>query len=293
MFKILDLEALLALNSKEYSAYMNKVIRAVCLLAMISLAGCWLELYFTGEHIGRIFEIGKAFGSLAAIFSLVIVLMQTCIARTHKQTSIDLQKSYKAIELIYEWSKDSSAEMLLVRKIVDRMKVEEVKKLADGNSPVMISMDDYRMLSGFLPNKIDKATKKEKKRERKKKKRQKREETHEGKFIGYNDCRHQGNCPVANSQLLSMAETLWLRSWVIKYLNILEVIMYAWKANFVNRDVIEKEFSYLVKSERDGSVVLKELRDMLGQESFPGIYSFCEELSKKNKKRIIEETYMG
>ena len=80
---------------------------------------------------------------------------------------------------------------------------------------------------------------------------------------------------------------MWLRSWVIKYLNILEVIMYAWKANFVNRDVIEKEFSYLVKSERDGSVVLKELRDMLGQESFPGIYSFCEELSKKTRKELL------
>lgn len=293
MFKILDLEALLALDSKEYSVYMNKVIRTVCLLAMISLVGCWLELYFTEEHIGVIFEICKVLGSLAAVFSLVIVLMQTCIARTHKQTSIDLQKSYKAIELIYEWSKDSSAEMLLVRKIVDRMKAEEVKKLADGNAPVMISMDDYRMLSGFLPNKIDKATKKEKDWEKNKKKRQNGKETREEKFIAYNECRYQENCPVANSQLLSMAETLWLRSWVIKYLNILEVIMYAWKANFVNRDVIEKEFSYLVKSERDGSVVLKELRDMLGQESFPGIYSFCEELSKKNKKRIIEEMYMG
>ena len=43
---------------------------------------------------------------------------------------------------------------------------------------------------------------------------------------------------------------------LLKYLNILKVIMYACKLNVVDRKTIENQFGYLVKAERDGSVVL-------------------------------------
>lgn len=285
MPKIFNPEALLALHPKEYSSYMKKVIRCSIGIAILLVLLFVFALCFNMESNLLIFEVAKIILSFAVLFSLIMVFIQSCMARSHKQTFIELQKSHKAIELIYEWSRDSSAEMFLVRRIVDKMPIDELRKLADGNDPIIIPTKDYDVLRGFLPKRIVKTAKRENFCEN-------RFKGKKIKYVKY-QCRHESKCIAANSHPLSMSETIWLRSMVIKYLNILEVIMYAWKANLVNKDVIEQEFSYLVKSERDGSVVLKNFRDMLGQETMPGIYSFCEELSERNKKKIVEETYNG
>ena len=285
MIKLFDLEVLLELTPKTYNSYMGKVIQWGLRILILLLFIFFFSVYYFEQEREFLFKLMQAGISVGALFSLIILFIQSCIVRQHKQTSIALQKSYKAIKLIYEWSKDSSAEMLLARKIVDKMQLEEVKKLADSTSPVSVAIKDYDMLRGFLPYSINRITDRKSSSD---------DQNSSGQqSLTESACPHKDNCIAANSHSLSMAETLWLRAWVIKYLNILEVIMYAWKANLVDRDIVEKEFSYLVKTERDGSTVLKDFRDMLGQENFPGIYSFCETLSEKNKKRIVEEKHTG
>lgn len=245
----------------------------VLLLIGIPIALYWLR---SAEIFDTIIKCYGLVIESGALITLVLLFLQSCIMRKHKQTSIDMQKSYKAIDLMYRWANDSTAEMLLARKIVDKMKDSEVKKLSDGNEAVIISNEDYMMLKGFLPKEVQKQTEQTNKMT---------SEQDSGNLSQYS-CQYAEKCEVANSQRLSTAETLWLRSWIVKYLNLLEVIMYAWKAGAVNKRIVEKEFGYLVQTERDGSVVLEKYRKFSGQENYPGIYSFCIEMGKRNQKTI-------
>lgn len=105
---------------------------------------------------------------------------------------------------------------------------------------------------------------------------------------GYDNskCEFTNRCETANSVELTLAQTIWLRSWVVKYLNLLETIMYAWQSGVIDKEIIEKEFEYLVKTERDGSVVLERYRKFSGQENYPGIYSFCKNMEERKRKEI-------
>ncbi len=73
-----------------------------------------------------------------------------------------------------------------------------------------------------------------------------------------------------------------LRWIIIDYLNSLETVLVAWQLKIVDRDIIEKEFSYLMD---DGSPTLKSFRDVAGgNKSYPAIYEF--ENFMQNKKFI-------
>lgn len=274
-------KVLLEKNMIEYISYMEEIINRIfftCMFVVIAvpIISWWFD---KGNWLECTLSIYSGFFRAGIVFTLAILFVQSCVARKHKQISIDLEKANKAIDLLYQWSKDSNADMLLARKIVDRLNDSETTKLVSGNVPINISKSDYEMLRGFLPQYRTGLTPK-------------------SSATGDEDkdaenCQYASKCPVADSVELSMADTLWLRSWVVKYLNIMEAIMYAWKADIVDRNIIEKEFGYLVNSERDGSVVLGKYRELSGQENYPGIYSFCNEMGEKNKKRIEEIKVYG
>lgn len=274
-------KVLLEKNMIEYISYMEEIINRIfftCMFVVIvvPIISWWFD---KGNWLECTLSIYSGFFRAGIVFTLAILFVQSCVARKHKQISIDLEKANKAIDLLYQWSKDSNADMLLARKIVDRLNDSETTKLVSGNVPINISKSDYEMLRGFLPQYRTGLTPK-------------------SSATGDEDkdaenCQYASKCPVADSVELSMADTLWLRSWVVKYLNIMEAIMYAWKADIVDRNIIEKEFGYLVNSERDGSVVLGKYRELSGQENYPGIYSFCNEMGEKNKKRIEEIKVYG
>lgn len=273
---LFDPQKLLALSIEDYTSYMSKSIRNIILIFLCVLVAIPFILWFFLCHdiLNVSLQIYQIIFSAGIVITLAMLFIQSCVTRKHKQDSIDSQKSNIAIELLYQWSKDSNAEMLLARKIVDRMNDAETKKLVDGNEPVSIAKLDYDMLKGFLPHDVNSLA------------------SSQNISINNEDdniisvCEYASKCDVANSRELTMFETLWLRSWVVKYLNIMEIIMYAWKANIVEKSVIEKEFGYLVKSERDGSVVLENYRKLAGQENYPGIYSFCSEMEQRNKIEI-------
>ena len=290
MPKWLNPKELLKMDIHEYISYMSKVIGYIIFIFVASIILFTILAYAYTENmkifIEKIVPFYRTIFGFGVIFTLLMLFIQSCMTRKHKQSDFDLHKSHKALDLIYSWSKDSTPEMLLARKIVDRLKVEEMKKLVDGNEPITIANKDYDMLLSFLPKETKTTDLKQK--NKKANKHIKKKASCKKKTCSFVD-----KCEVANSHLLSMSETLWLRSWVVKYLNLLEVIMYAWKANIVNRKIIEKEFGYLVKAERDGSVVLEEFRKIFGQENYPGIYSFCEYMSGENTKKITEQEIGG
>ena len=153
------------------------------------------------------------------------------------------------------------------------MDKKETFKLADGNERVVISRVDYNVLSSLLPEKIL----------------QKKSYLPRCGIFKATHRQRGKRVDLDNDEIeLSLQETMWLRSNVVKYMNILEIIMYAWAADDVSRDIIEKEFSYLVTTERDGNVVLKEFRTAMGNENYPAINAFCQEMEERNKKRILQ-----
>lgn len=208
-----------------------------------------------------------------AIISLCIAILNLCFNRIHKNTSIKIEKRHRAIDLLMKWSMENTPEALISRKIVDRMDKKETFKLADGNERVVISRVDYNVLSSLLPEKIL----------------QKKSYLPRCGIFKATHRQRGKRVDLDNDEIeLSLQETMWLRSNVVKYMNILEIIMYAWAADDVSRDIIEKEFSYLVTTERDGNVVLKEFRTTMGNENYPAINAFCQEMEEQNKKRILQ-----
>lgn len=291
MLKWFSPKKLLKMDIQDYISYMSKFVRNIILIFFVIVIFFTIFACTQSENVMDFFEKSAPFYRIlfgfGIIFTLLMLFIQSCMTRKHKQSEFDLHKSHKALDLIYNWCKDSTPEMLLARKIVDGLKVEELKKLADGNEPISVKEKDFDMLSGFLPRNIK--SKKSKPSCKTKKKNLKNHKISDRK----KSCPFADNCEVANLHMLSLSETLWLRTWVLKYLNLLEVIMYAWKSNIVDRKIMEKEFSYLVRTERDGSAVLEDFRKILGQENYLGIYSFCEYMSKENTKKIVEQEIGG
>lgn len=286
---IFNMYELLDMNPDESIKKMNKIYNRLCVisvfLVVFVIIAILMEATFKYES-KIIIEIIKLVLGCVAIFSLYISFMNHCLARKHKQTSIEMEKKNKAIEMLYKWSLENNTEVLIARKITEHLDDENVAKLSDACEAITVSLKDYEMMHPFLP-KI------------------KTSETDDISSNEQRNCNDQAKkddigeekrcteCPLSDRKRLTMGETLWLRSNVLKYLNVLEVIMYAWSADIVARDVIEMEFGYLVTRERNGSVVLEKFRKQQGQENYPGIYAFCNEMSKKNEKKIIQQSYKG
>ena len=277
------------MNPDESIKKMNKIYNRLCVisvfLVVFVIIAILMEATFKYES-KIIIEIIKLVLGCVAIFSLYISFMNHCLARKHKQTSIEMEKKNKAIEMLYKWSLENNTEVLIARKITERLDKAEIAKLSDGCEEVTVSLKDYEMMQLFLPERktddIDEICRDEQKNYG---------DSLEKEDIG--EEKRCNECPLSDRKKLTMGETLWLRSNVLKYLNVLEVIMYAWSADIVARDVIEMEYGYLVTRERNGSVVLEEFRKQQGQENYPGIYAFCNEMSKKNEKKIIQQSYKG
>lgn len=294
MTRLFNPKQLLELNIDEYIIYISSVLKRIMFIFVILIVlapSVFFYISYDLNHENSMFQniisLCRLIFSAGILFTLAMLFTQSCLTRKHKQVSIDMEKSHKAVDLLYKWSCESNAEMFLARKIVDRMKDKEVKKLTVGNEKVTVSNEDYDMMRDFFPKNM----------------------VHENKSLNNNEClkenvckedntckneikcSHADKCEAAHSKELSMAQTIWLRAWIVRYLNLLEIIMYAWQSGVIDRSIIEKEFEYLVKTDRDGSVVLEKYRKFSGRENYPGIYSFCNYMEEKNRKKI-EETKM-
>ena len=258
----------------KFEDSVQKMIDMVKWIVFVAITIIIIEIaasrYWSIENIRDIIQ--TTIGAFAFI-SFYIAILNLCLNRIHKKTSIEIEKRHRTIDLLMKWSMENTPEALISRKIVDRMDKKETFKLADGNERVVISRFDYNVLSSLLPEKIL----------------QKKSYLPRCGIFKATHRQRGKRVDLDNDEIeLSLQETMWLRSNVVKYMNILEIIMYAWAADDVSRDIIEKEFSYLVTTERDGNVVLKEFRMAMGNENYPAINAFCQEMEERNKKRILQ-----
>ncbi len=264
--KLLDME--FEQSVQKMIDMVKRIVLGAIIIITIEITASW---YWSIENIRDIIQ--TTIGAFAFI-SFYIAILNLCLNRIHKKTSIDIEMKHRAIDLLMKWSMENTPEIVMSKKIVERMDKKEIIKLAKGNEKVVISRIDYSMLRSFMPEKFLKIQKSYF---------QKRE-------ILKAMLRGRGKrVDLDNDEIeLSLEETIWLRANVVKYVNILEVIMYAWAAGAVSREIIETELRYLVTPERDGNVVLEEFRTAVGKENFPGINIFCQEMNEKSKKEIMK-----
>lgn len=264
--KLLDME--FEQSVQKMIDMVKRIVLGAIIIITIEITASW---YWSIENIRDIIQ--TTIGAFAFI-SFYIAILNLCLNRIHKKTSIDIEMKHRAIDLLMKWSMENTPEIVMSKKIVERMDKKEIIKLAKGNEKVVISRIDYSMLRSFMPEKFFKIQKSYF---------QKRE-------ILKAMLRGRGKrVDLDNDEIeLSLEETIWLRANVVKYVNILEVIMYAWAAGAVSREIIETELRYLVTPERDGNVVLEEFRTAVGKENFPGINIFCQEMNEKSKKEIMK-----
>lgn len=264
--KLLDME--FEQSVQKMIDMVKRIVLGAIIIITIEITASW---YWSIENIRDIIQ--TTIGAFAFI-SFYIAILNLCLNRIHKKTSIDIEMKHRAIDLLMKWSMENTPEIVMSKKIVERMDKKEIIKLARGNEKVVISRIDYSMLRSFMPEKFLKIQKSYF---------QKRE-------ILKAMLRGRGKrVDLDNDEIeLSLEETIWLRANVVKYVNILEVIMYAWAAGAVSREIIETELRYLVTPERDGNVVLEEFRTAVGKENFPGINIFCQEMNEKSKKEIMK-----
>lgn len=264
--KLLDME--FEQSVQKMIDMVKRIVLGAIVIITIEITASW---YWSIENIRDIIQ--TTIGAFAFI-SFYIAILNLCLNRIHKKTSIDIEMKHRAIDLLMKWSMENTPEIVMSKKIVERMDKKEIIKLAKGNEKVVISRIDYSMLRSFMPEKFLKIQKSYF---------QKRE-------ILKAMLRGRGKrVDLDNDEIeLSLEETIWLRANVVKYVNILEVIMYAWAAGAVSREIIETELRYLVTPERDGNVVLEEFRTAVGKENFPGINIFCQEMNEKSKKEIMK-----
>lgn len=257
--KLLDME--FEQSVQKMIDMVKRIVLGAIIIITIEITASW---YWSIENIRDIIQ--TTIGAFAFI-SFYIAILNLCLNRIHKKTSIDIEMKHRAIDLLMKWSMENTPEIVMSKKIVERMDKKEIIKLAKGNEKVVISQIDYSMLRSFMPEKFLKIQKSYlPRRELLKAMLRGR-----GKRVDLN-----------NDEIeLSLEETIWLRANVVKYVNLLEVIMYAWAAGAVSRDIIETELRYLVTPERDGNVVLEEFRTAMGKENFPGINIFCQEMNEK------------
>ena len=264
--KLLDME--FEQSVQKMIDMVKRIVLGAIIIITIEITASW---YWSIENIRDIIQ--TTIGAFAFI-SFYIAILNLCLNRIHKKTSLDIEMKHRAIDLLMKWSMENTPEIVMSKKIVERMDKKEIIKLAKGNEKVVISRIDYSMLRSFMPEKFLKIQKSYF---------QKRE-------ILKAMLRGRGKrVDLDNDEIeLSLEETIWLRANVVKYVNILEVIMYAWAAGAVSREIIETELRYLVTPERDGNVVLEEFRTAVGKENFPGINIFCQEMNEKSKKEIMK-----
>lgn len=84
-----------------------------------------------------------------------------------------------------------------------------------------------------------------------------------------------------DSIVLDEKHVAHIKYLLITYLNTLETTLMAWKLSVADREIIEQEFSYLVKPE-DGHEALAVFRQAVGgKNAYPAIHDFVDEIKKR------------
>ncbi len=192
-------------------------------------------------------NIATIVGSLAVIGIFIQVLL------AFRQLKADHERSRreKSVEMLLEWSKHLKEDSSSARKIAESLSEEQSRKLYNQES---VKVDATKFKSSLK------------------------------KILELSD---DNNLEEHNDEItLNEGHVSKLRWYIVSYLNMLESILVAWQYSIIDRDIIERQFSYLISPEQ-GHYALKHFRSAAGGEKvFPAIEMFSKHLDEKRRKNL-------
>lgn len=195
----------------------------------------------------NISDLATIFGSLAVF----IVMAQVWYMHLQLKSDHERSRREKSVDILMEWSKNLKKEGSLARKIIECLNEEQCRDVYNQRE-MNISKKHEALINQLFGGR-------------------------EG----------SSSIQVAESILLTEAQTTELRWHVISYLNSLEIALVAWQYSIVDKDILESQFSYLFRP-ADGHELLKYFRKAAGGENtYPAIEIFAAHLSEKRRKQLI------
>ena len=142
------LTRLLGLPPSDYMKEMNRYFNiAVCGVVISALLGIVIICHIShNELFDDIIAYLRLLLNLSVLVSITLLFIQSCTMRIHADTNYMLQKSHKAMDMLYKWSMDLGIELLLARKIVDRLNEHDVECLVKCQ-PFYLYINDYEILN--------------------------------------------------------------------------------------------------------------------------------------------------
>ena len=129
--KLLDME--FEQSVQKMIDMVKRIVLGAIIIITIEITASW---YWSIENIRDIIQ--TTIGAFAFI-SFYIAILNLCLNRIHKKPSIDIEMKHRAIDLLMKWSMENTPEIVMSKKIVERMDKKEIIKLAKGNEKVVIS----------------------------------------------------------------------------------------------------------------------------------------------------------
>lgn len=207
--------------------------------------------------------------SATGIISILLLFFQ--IKAEHEKG-----RREKSVELLLEWSKGLKKEANESKKIVEKFTYEQCKDLFDGEEIRMNCIEYNTIVNLFSENSKEKIDKKVKNEEDKS-----RCELEERSDSEKRKCNKE--CTTLEKRYVNK-----LRWQIISYLNFLESILVSWQYSVVDKEIIEKQFEFLLDPKEDKKI-LDKFRKVSGEEAYPAIKIFCNELEKKRKEALTKK----
>ena len=254
-----NLIRLLNLNSNEYIKKMNFYANIIVMIFVILIIlGIIMILLLKGIENFSFGEFGQYLRVLCSLFivvSMAFLFVQSCTIKLHAEANHALKKSYKSLEMLYNLNNDLKIEYILARKIIEKINRRDTENLIN-NECISIAKEDYEILRLCI------------------------------EMLGLKNRKLLDGEIKKVKIRLTYKENIILRSLIIKYLNVLEVVLCARKSGLIDKDIVDQELDYLVTFAVDGKIVLDKFRNAIGQNGYPGIYQFCNDMIEFQERNI-------
>ena len=248
----------------------------ILLLGIGTLFGIFINRLFTEPTAFlEFFSNTTARGILDWVYEIAMIISLISILIMFRQFKGEHEKGRreKAIELLLRWNDSVTADTNRIKEFCEHLSDEQCRKLARYET-FEISAKKHAQLKQLLSdNNVDKC--------------HEHNQPEENKSNGTKES-VAGMTDNKNKEKLTSLEIKQLRYQVVRYLNLLEIIMTAWKDNVADNAMIENEFYFLL-SETEGKTLLENMRKALGNECYPSISIFCANMKQKQQEKLSEK----
>ncbi|MEQ1714219.1 MAG: hypothetical protein ABL908_22855 [Hyphomicrobium sp.] len=205
-------------------------------------------------HLKGIFGSNTALSITALVLSVLSIIASLLSARyIFRQTTADHERSRRmfAINMLQHWVNSIQKETAAVNKFVERLSPSQCAALAQAEA-FQVGANEKPRLVALLKNEF----------------------------------------PGIDSELkdvdglikLEAGHVQQIRSTAMRYLNNLETVMTAWVYSIADKEIIVRQFQYLV-DEREGMNAMLTFRQKVGSEHWPSIGKFAKHIERVREQQ--------